>query len=241
MSLAVEEFVLARIAEAPVRETPFPHCVIDGAFPAEFYEDIIDAWPEDGEFVSIGDTGRVTGKYDKRKVVLLPGGLAALAQARRDFWAGIFGWLESPRMVRAVVGKFRGALEATGFHAVGRAVSSDALIVSDRNLYSLGPHTDSPRKVVSALFYLPEDATFRAFGTSFYEPLDGKFRCPGGPHYRRQGFRLVETIPFLPNRLVMFPKSDRCFHGVEPVDLPGIDRRLLIYDVFRPDPAALSA
>jgi hypothetical protein len=241
MSSAVEEFVLARIAGAPVRGTPFPHCVIDGVFPAEFYEDIIDAWPEDAEFMSLSDTGRVTGKYDERKVVLLPGGLARLAPARRDFWAKVFSWLESRRVVSAVVGKFRGELEATGFNVTERPVSGDALIVSDRTLYSLGPHTDSPRKVVSALFYLPEDATFKSFGTSFYEPLDGNFRCPGGPHYKRQGFRLVETIPFLPNRLVMFPKSDCCFHGVEPVDLPGIDRRLLIFDVFRADLAALSA
>ena len=81
----------------------------------------------------------------------------------------------------------------------------------------------------------PEDATFRKFGTSFYEPLDGDFRCSGGPHPASGGFRRVETVEFLPNRLVMFPKSDRCFHGVEPIDLPGIDRRLLIYDVFRTD------
>jgi hypothetical protein len=236
MSSAVEEFVLSRIAEAPVREAPFPHCVIDGALPAEFYEDVIDAWPEDGEFVSLSDTGRVTrGAYAERKVVLLPGGLATLAQARRDFWAEVFGWLRGPRMVRALLEKFRGELEATGFFAAERAVIGDAVIVSDRTLYSLGPHTDSPRKVVSALFYLPEDATFRTFGTSFYEPLDGKFRCPGGPHYGREGFRRVETVEFLPNRLVLFPKSARCFHGVEPVDLPGIDRRLLIYDVFRVD------
>ena len=41
----------------------------------------------------------------------------------------------------------------------------------------------------------------------------------------------MTTVEFVPNRLVAFPKTDCCFHGVEPVDLPGIDRRLLIYNV----------
>jgi hypothetical protein len=241
MSSAVEEFVLARIAQAPIREKPFPHCVIDGAFPEEFYEDIIDAWPDGSEFVSLDETGRTSGNYSNRKVVLLPGGLAGLAQARREFWTGVFGWLRGPRMIRAVVEKFRSELQATGFFSVDRPVAGDAQIVSDRTLYSLGPHTDSPRKVVSALFYLPEDAIFQTFGTSFYEPLDGKFRCPGGPHHARDGFRRVETVAFLPNRLVLFPKSDRCFHGVEPVDLPGIERRLLLYNVFRTDLSMPSA
>jgi len=31
----------------------------------------------------------------------------------------------------------------------------------------------------------------------------------------------------------MFSKSDRCFHGVERVEPPGIGRRRLIHDVQR--------
>lgn len=41
----------------------------------------------------------------------------------------------------------------------------------------------------------------------------------------------MKTVEFVPNWLLAFPKSERCFHGVEPVELPGIDRRLLIYNV----------
>jgi hypothetical protein len=58
-------------------------------------------------------------------------------------------------------------------------------------------------------------------------------RCRRGPHHDSAGFRRISTLEFIPNRLLMFPKSDRCFHGVEPVDLPGIDRRLIIFNVRR--------
>jgi hypothetical protein len=105
--------------------------------------------------------------------------------------------------------------------------------VSDRTNYAIGPHTDAPHKAATLLFYLPEDEAFRRFGTSFYAPIDGAFRCRGGPHHPFERFRRVKTAEFVPNRLLAFPKSDRCFHGVERVDLPGIDRRLLIYNVCR--------
>jgi hypothetical protein len=62
-------------------------------------------------------------------------------------------------------------------------------------------------------------------------PRDRTFRCPGGPHHDATDFELVKTVDFVPNRLLAFPKNDHCFHGVERVDLPGIERRLLIYDV----------
>ena len=83
------------------------------------------------------------------------------------------------------------------------------------------------------LFYLPEDSAFRRFGTSLYLPRDPGFRCRGGPHYTAAGFVRAQTVEFVPNRMLAFPKTDRSFHGVEPVDLPGIERRLLIYDVQR--------
>jgi hypothetical protein len=230
MSSGVESYVLSRIAAAPLRREPFAHCIIDGIFPADFYEAIIDHWPEEESWQPLPETGRVgDGNYAERMVVLLnQPGYARLDAGRRSFWQdGVASWLLGSRLRQAVIEKFF-APAAAANDTVG-----DALIVSDRTNYAIGPHTDAPHRVVSLLFYLPEDATFRRFGTSFYLPLDPGFRCPGGPHHPFSLFRRATTVEFVPNRLVMFPKSDRCFHGVEPVDLPGIDRRLLIYNLRR--------
>ncbi len=227
--------MLARIAAAPVLEAPFPHCVIDQVFPAEFFEDIVDHWPDGSSFRSIVQTARVIGDaYRARMVVRLEeGDLARLEERARRFWSETVGsWLLDDGFAHALTEKFRDALLASG-HYPAQGVSADALIVADRTDYAIGPHTDAPHRVVSALFYLPEDAAFRRFGTSLYQPLDGDFRCRGGPHHPFKRFRRVKTIEFVPNRLLLFPKSDRCFHGVERVDLPGIERRLLIYDVRR--------
>jgi hypothetical protein len=227
MSFAVEAHVLARLAAAPVLQDPFAHCVIDEIFPRDFYESIIDHWPQEQDWQPLSETGRVSpGAYSARQVVLMdPGGYVRLDAERRAFWeADVGGWLLGAQFRASVLKKFFIEPQET-------EAASDALIVSDRTTYAIGPHTDAPHRMVSLLFYLPEDATFRRFGTSLYEPLDPSFRCGGGPHHAFSLFRRVSTLDFVPNRLVAFPKSDRCFHGVERVDLDGIDRRLLIYNV----------
>ncbi len=236
MSSSAEAHVLARLAAAPVRREPFAYCVADDVFPRDFYESIIDHWPEEAGWESISETGRVgKGNYSTRHVVLMnDAGYARLDPGRREFWSRAVGeWLLGSRLRGALINKFSFDLEESGFGAALEETAGDALIVSDRTDYAIGPHTDAPHRVVSLLFYLPEDATFRRFGTSFYAPLDPALRCRGGPHHPFKLFRRMATVDFVPNRLVAFPKSDRCFHGVEPVDLPGIERRLLIYNVRR--------
>lgn len=222
-SSGVDAHVMARLAAAPVLTEPFEHCVIDDIFPADFYESIIDHWPEEESWEPLSESGRVTpGRYEARQVVLMNArGHERLHAERRAFWEEVGDWLLGAEFRARVLQKFSLDNESVG----------DALIVSDRNTYAIGPHTDSPHRLVSLLFYLPEDATFRRFGTAFYTPIDPSFRCRGGPHYPFEPFRRVKTVEFVPNRLVAFPKSDRCFHGVERIDLPGIDRRLLIYNV----------
>lgn len=236
MSFTVEEHVLARLAAAPLRREPFAHCVVDGIFPAEFFEAIVDHWPQEDSWQPIAQTGRVSrGAYRARLIVpMSEAGWRRLDSARRRFWECEVGrWLLGRRFREAVLAKFATELAGTPFAATPEETEADALLVSDRTHYAIGPHTDAPHRVVSLLFYLPEDDAFRRYGTSLYAPLDPTMRCRGGPHHRFELFRRVATVDFLPNRMLAFPKSDRCFHGVEPVDLPGIDRRLLIYDVRR--------
>lgn len=235
MYSTVEAHVIARIEAAPIARAPFAHCVIDRIFPADLYESIIDQWPEEASWESLAESGRVgKGNYAERKVVLMnSAGFARLDARRRAFWQRDVGdWLLGERLRTALLDKFAGDLGAR-FGAPVSRTAGDALIVSDRTNYAIGPHTDAPHRVVSLLFYLPEDDTFRRFGTSLYQPLDPAFRCEGGPHHPFSAFRRFSTVAFVPNRLVAFPKSDLCFHGVEAVDLAGIERRLLIYNVRR--------
>ena len=132
---------------------------------------------------------------------------------------------------RLVFGKFGPLIQARFQGQPGVEFYDEALLVRDSQNYALGPHTDSPLKVISFLFYLPADDAQAHLGTSIYVPKDRQFTCPGGPHYPFDRFDRMLTMPYLPNTLFAFLKTPNAFHGVEPVNDAGAQRNLLLYDV----------
>jgi len=85
------------------------------------------------------------------------------------------------------------------------------------------------------LFYLPRNANRIDLGTSLYAPKDPSFRCAGGPHYDHGRFDRITTLPYKPNTMIAFPKTDDCFHGVEPVEGERARRDILFFDLKLPD------
>src|SRR5262249_5210128 len=145
----------------------------------------------------------------------LPEGLDA---EQRRFWQALGAWLLGGRLGRLILGRFGPFIEQRFRGQQDTDIADEAMLVHDRTRYSVGPHTDAPFKVVSLLFYLPADERLARHGTSIYVPKDGAMTCPGGPHYPFERFERMATMPFVPNALFAFLKTDNSFHGVEPVD-----------------------
>ena len=231
----VEQHVIYRIANAPLREYPYPHICVDSIFPEDFYTRLRRHWPGVSVLVSLAATGRVTGgAYAERFILpLTASAIQTLPQGLRGFWMELATWFLGPRLFDAAMLRFDRHVQArfgTGLEDRIR-FEADALVVRDLTNYSLGPHTDSPLKVLTMLFYCPPDDSRRHLGTSIYVPNDPAFRCAGGPHHDRSAFTRVTTIEYRPNSLFAFFKTDRAFHGVERIDDPEVERDLLIYDV----------
>src|SRR5262249_3295120 len=83
--------------------------------------------------------------------------------------------------------------------------------------YFLGPHSDLFSKLVVLLIYLPPDESSAHLGTSLYRPKDPGFSCPNSTHYPFEDFVRVKTVPYLPHSMLAFQRSDRSFHGVDPL------------------------
>jgi hypothetical protein len=244
MSSSVEEHVLYRIANAPVREYPYPHVYAESVFPDDFYAALRRNWPGPERLVSLAQTGRVTkGAYEQRYIMpLVPAEIEALPEGPREFWRELAAWLLGERFLQTMVAKFSPYVaERFGGSLEGVYFGAESLVVRDRTDYSLGPHTDKANRLLSLLFYCPQDDSARHLGTSLYVPRDPSFRCPGGPHYPRELFTRVTTMEYRPNTLFAFVKTDRSFHGVEPIGEEGVLRDLLLYDIrvaHRDPPAA---
>lgn len=222
-----------RLGNAPVHKYPFPHCYFEDAFPAEYYRKMIDHLPAPQEMVPIAQARGVKG-YDERFVFDFSAkSLSALPPAQQEFWSSLHQWMVVKGYFNTLVFQRMKPYIAKRFgDTAGLKLYSEALLVQDTVNYSLGPYTDAVRKVVTLLFYLPADDTQAHLGTSIYVPNDPAFTCKGGPHHPRPAFTRMKTQAFLPNSLFAFVKTDRSFHGVEPVTGANTRRWLLLYDIY---------
>jgi len=242
MSSTVDLGLIYRIANAPLRTFPFPHLYVPGIFPADYYAELQRHLPGPEAMKPLAEARGVQG-YPERSIMMLGGELpAGLSAAQRDFWTGFGRSLLGGRLAHAVLQKFESQIQAQTMNAPDFEIFDEAMLVHDRTRFSLGPHSDSPQKLASLLFYLPPDEAQLRYGTSVYVPRDPHFTCPGGPHHAFEDFERVATMPFAPNSLFAFPKGATSFHGVEPITEPGVGRYLTLYDLrIKPLPTATVA
>jgi len=227
---AVERAVGDSIAAAPLQLLPYPHVYVREVFPRDFYGELQRHLPPSDLLMPIQQARGVRGYPQRFVLELTPERLAAVPEPYRRFWSALAGWMLGGAFAQRVLGKFRAFIDAR-FKGEQPEFGDEALLVNDHTEYSLGPHTDTPSKVVSVLFYLPSDDRLEKHGTSLYVPRKPGFTCEGGPHYLFDGFERVATMPFLPNTMFAFVKTDNSFHGVEPIADAGISRYLLLYDL----------
>ncbi len=215
------------LANATVRNWPFPHLYYENVFPDEFYTNLIKFMPKFLDYSQVSKVRGVTSDsgspaYPDRFVI-------ALDDKMEDFgsyWNIAKNVIRSESTSFTLLEKFRETINTR----LGNdfTVEPDALLIRDRTNYEIGPHSDHPRRVVILIIYLPETSTKQHLGTSLYIPNIEGMICPGGPHYNRNKFTRVYTAPYKPNSALAFVKTDNSFHGVEPV-AEGEERNIIHY------------
>ncbi len=234
----VRHYVQYQIMNAPLRIYPTPHIYIDQIFPPEFYDQLIAALPPDSAYMRLVDTKRVSPGYSPHRLSLFPKQVeqASMDVERRVFWHRLFQTFSTEEFASIVLAKFQAPIFQR-FAKPGESqrptlsYRGEVFLMRDLTSYSLGPHTDSPAKLVSVLFYLPERDARPDLGTALYLPKDRNFTCPGGPHHPFELFERVITLPYKRNALLAFPKTAQCFHGVEPVTTADTKRDLMLFDI----------
>lgn len=235
MSSDVEQYLHYRVANAQVLNYPFPHFYIERVFPPEWYRELLSSLPEQRHYRRLDETGTVAkGAYPERFVCDLGTALEAEHSGhRRDGpWSVLHRVFTGPEFAHRVLSLFADA----AMQRFGADAELDYLLecrlVRDFSNYSIAPHTDTPRKLVSLLFYLPADDSMAALGTSIYVPIDPAFRCDGNSHHSFSSFKKVATMPYLPNSLFGFFKTDSAFHGVERIERPRTQRDSVLYNIY---------
>lgn len=229
----VEQYVRYQIANTPTLPYPFPHFYVRSIFPEEWYQELLKNLPQQEHYMRLDETGAVAkGAYKERFVCSLDELEEKNVDNTGGFWAELSGWLMSSDFSDLLLEKFHPYANQRFGDNKQLRISTDARLVRDFTNYSISPHTDSPHKLVSLLFYLPKNDSMRHLGTSIYSPIDPNFRCPGTGHHLFENFKKVLTMDYMPNSLFAFFKTDNAFHGVDPIADQQIERNSLLYNIY---------
>lgn len=209
------EHAIYRLVNTPVLNYPYPHFYAKDVFPDDFYTELVSSLPGDEGYEPL------KGGYNARVAAKDPNELVA--------------GMETTRFATAIMSKFQRPFQER-FMTGHPKFSSEVRFIRDSEGYKIGPHTDTPRKVLSLLFYLPMDFADSEFGTGIYVPDDGVKVCEGGPHYPFEGFTEVWRAPFLPNSCFGFWKTLNSWHAVEKISRK-IRRDVMLYNIYHdPEP-----
>jgi len=228
-------YVIDRLRTARVVQEPFPRYYLEDVFPAEYYESLLDRLPDSSIYDNLFAVTSLKLDHfrhrDQRD--LNEGWTELLPDDIKGFWVDFNRWFMGPELAQAALRTFAEPMsERFGDEKAWPEVSVESQFIRHRAGYFLGPHSDLYTKLVVLLFYLAPDDSLAHVGTSLYRPKDPGFTCPDSKHYSFEDFVNVYTAPYKRNSLLAFLRSDRSFHGLDPLseqDLAGGPRDLIQY------------
>jgi hypothetical protein len=236
-SRPLQHFV-ERLQTAEIMPDPYPHYCLDHIFPEDFYQSLLQHLPGSAAYQNLFEITTLKLDHfrfrDQRDIA--DGWTASLPDELRYFWDEFNSWFLSLELAQAVLESFAEPMRMRfGERSAWPAVSVETQLIRHHAGFFLGPHTDLSTKLVVLLIYLAPDANHLRLGTSVYRPKDFGFTCPSSTHYPFEDFVRVKTAPYRPNSLLAFERSDRSFHGVEPLaeeDVAACNRDLIQYVLY---------
>ena len=227
-------------------EDPFPHKFIENIFPLSFYDDLLNNIPDKSLYTPIKDTGSVGADYPDERFIFNftdKKDSSKLLNQQKLFFDNLTKVLFAKELFQAVTSSFRKTLqlrintfsdtEKRLFDFPNLKFSYRAALIKDFTKYSLGAHTDNESKFITFLFYIPSTDELKANGTSLYSPITN---VEGAKHFTseqtQQNFKKIKTCPFVPNSVLLFPRTSNSFHGVEEVNINMKERNLLLLNYY---------
>jgi hypothetical protein len=230
--------MLARVQAEQMLSDPFPHMQMRSLFPDDVYARMLAELPPLDQYEAFhyhkhhtetGESNRKRFRFDNECLLKLEG-------KRQGLWLAVRSALGHPKFKAAVFGKlaeglaFRYGCQA----AAAGELSGFALpeLFRETKGYSIAPHPDTRKKVVTMQIALAGDRSQESFGTEFYR------RSFQPAHWLREprGFETVKTMPFLPNVAYAFVVLNslrlKSWHGRSTLASSGEAVRVTILNIW---------
>lgn len=232
MNLPKETYnICDSIKKSQLYEFPYYHLYINDFFTKEFYLNILRYLPSRDQYIQINKTNSVSKNYsDERYIInITPDTFRNFYPEQKLFFSEVVTSLMSVDFFNSIINKFENKIQKVNPADLDLRIS----LVKDLTKYNLGAHTDSKKKFMTFLFYLPENDSHRHIGTALYKPKETiNVERLEDRHYSEKEtkdfFEEVKLAEFLPNSVLIFPRTNLSFHGVSSINTGSYERNLLL-------------
>ena len=211
---ATLDHMLAAVEAIQFQDDPFPHIVVKDFFPKDVYSRLLDCLPSSEVYEPFGyeKHANENGQSNRKRFRLANECIETLPRAQQEFWFAIRSALGSVELKETIFHKLRTGLSYR-FKCdpeEARSLPGYALpeLFHETAGYSIKPHPDTRKKVVTMQIALPEIQSQEEAGKDGASQLGTEF-------YRRsvhpaswlrdpKGFEVVKTMQFLPNSAYAF-------------------------------------
>ena len=208
---------------------PFPHMLIENAWPEDIYEQIqkhnlLDKYAEQTKSWLEKHTSTNPQYKIRKQIDLHDIKQATNNDEARQFWGTIYDAILGDGWYLKLINKKYATYFATHFGPLCKddAWVDDRWTVKDFFVqrhdidYFIGPHTDTDDRVFTNIWTFPKENTHEHLGTALYTAMAGDL-SPGGRHYGWKSFSKQAQMPYRKNCLFVFFKSRWAFHAVEKI------------------------
>lgn len=220
------------IPKCSVQHDPYDHFHLTNAFPDSVYDEILNNRLGDEHFraFNIKRWKRPDGTSTRDMMFLSDDEIKLLDEDLRRFWSTLAFALSSDVFRQLVYTNMKQdialRLEIAPEEVLNSEAFVDAWLLRDTQGYRIKPHPDGQPRVVTIMFYLPEDDQRQDLGTSVYEDR-GKLAGLVGKRFKE-----TYRFPFARNSMAAFAVNDlpekRSIHGRELVESTGERNSILL-------------
>lgn len=210
---------------------PFDHLYINNFFSNNFYKNLLKFLPAKDQYVQINKTSSVSPDYPDERFIynITPESFEKFKGEQKLFFGEVVNSLMSKEFYNQVTQKFFNS----SLNVNPQDLNIRIALVKDLTKYNLGAHTDSPSKFMTFLFYLPVDDSHKHIGTSLYQLKNSSSKgIASSEHYSAEDTKELfiekKLAEFLPNSVLIFPRTNLSYHGVSSINVGSYERNLLL-------------
>lgn len=197
--------MVGRVTATPLSRDPFPHFVVQGFLPDDVYADLLGQLPDSTHYEEFAYHKHQTeGVSNRKRFCMTAASLDALPADGQRLWYSLRHAFGSRGLKDAVFAKLAPGLALRYGVEPGRAATFDGFalpeLFRETKGYSIAPHPDTRKKMVTMQFAIARDESQRALGTEFYRRSVNPLAWLRDP----RGFDTVKVMPFLPNTAYAF-------------------------------------